>query len=200
MMLVELTTVPNVALPVTDFREHLRLGSGFADDGLQNPVLESFLKAAMAAIEGRIGKALLVRQFLWTVTAWRDASAQALPLAPVSDILTVKILDRSGAITVISSGQYRLLKDTHRPRLAATSLVLPDIPWGGSAEITFEAGYGPAWSDLPADLAQAVFLLAAHYYDNRNAATQNGGIGIPYGVGALIERYRALSVTFGSRV
>ncbi|MEO8531241.1 MAG: head-tail connector protein [Deltaproteobacteria bacterium] len=197
MMLIELTTVPNIALPVTDFREHLRLGSGFADDGLQNSVLESFLKAAISAIEGRTGKALLQRQFLWSISAWRDGAVQVLPIAPVVSLISLKVLDRTGAETVVPVDQYRLVKDGQRPKLVATSLVLPTIPFAGSAEMTFEAGFGATWDDLPADLGQAVMLLAAHYYDNRNAVSENGAIGIPFGVGALIERYRSLSVTLG---
>ncbi len=47
-------------------REHLRLGTGFGEDGLQDPVLAGFLRAALAAIEGRTGKALIARDFLYT--------------------------------------------------------------------------------------------------------------------------------------
>ncbi len=65
MMLVEETTVPQAAIPVAQFKEHLRLGTGFSDDGLQDVVLEGFLRAAMAAIEGRIGKILIEREFSW---------------------------------------------------------------------------------------------------------------------------------------
>ena len=57
MMLIEETAVPLAALPLAEFKAHLRLGTGFADDDIQDPVLESFLRAAMAAIEARTGKA-----------------------------------------------------------------------------------------------------------------------------------------------
>ena len=49
MMLIEQTPVPDTALPVDDFKAHLRLGSGFGQDDVQNAVLHSFLRAAMAA-------------------------------------------------------------------------------------------------------------------------------------------------------
>ena len=41
MMLVEETTVPQQALPVATFKDHMRMGSGFADDDLQDGVLEA---------------------------------------------------------------------------------------------------------------------------------------------------------------
>ncbi len=50
-------------MPVQALKNHLRLGTGFADDGMQDGLIEGYLRAAMAAIEGRIGKALIARQF-----------------------------------------------------------------------------------------------------------------------------------------
>ena len=68
---------------------------------------------------------------------------------------------------------------------------LPLIPAHGSAEIRFSAGFGPDWQALPADLGQAVFLLAAHYYENR-AAVIAGETPMPFGVSLLIDRYRTV--------
>lgn len=63
MMLIELTPVPGAALPVQALKDHLRLGTGFADGTMQDGLVESCLRAAMAAIEGRIGKTLISRSF-----------------------------------------------------------------------------------------------------------------------------------------
>lgn len=52
MMLSEVTGVPQAALPVADFKDHLRLGTGFADDSVQDALAESYLRAAVSAIEG----------------------------------------------------------------------------------------------------------------------------------------------------
>lgn len=190
MMLVEQTAVPEEALPVAAFRDHLRLGTGFADDAVQDQVLGSYLRAAMAAIESRTGKVLLERRFTWTVTGWRDFARQALPVAPVSAVTEVKTVDRHGSESVVEAARYRLEKDMHRPRLVATGLHLPLIPLYGSAEITFDAGYAEDWAGLPADIAQAVFLLAAHYYEIRSVAPD--GAGMPFNVSMLIDRYRTV--------
>ena len=200
MMVVELTTVPGSALPVSEFRAHLRLGTGFGEDTLQDSILENLLRAALAAIEGRTGKALFQRGFVWTLTAWRDPSGQPLPLAPVSSIDAMRIFGRTGSETVIEPTAYRLVRDMHRPLIQPTALCLPTIASGGMAEIEFEAGYGAAWSDIPADLGHAVLLLAAHYYEHRHDATSEGIGQIPFGVGALIERYRSLHVGRGGAV
>lgn len=195
MMLVEMTTTPGEALPVPELRAQLRLGTGFGEETLQDGVLENLLRAAIAAVEGRTGKALFARRFAWTLTGWRDPSAAVLPLAPVSALHELRLVGRTGAVTVVDPAAYRLVQDGHRPRLVATSLALPAIMLGGSAEVEFQAGFGEAWAAVPPDLGHAVLLLAAHYYEHRYDAASEGVGAIPFGVAALIERYRTLRIT-----
>ncbi|MCK8462576.1 head-tail connector protein [Aliiroseovarius sp. S1339] len=199
MMLVEQTTVPGTALPVAQFKDHLRLGTGFADDGVQDTVLKAYLRAAMAAIEARTGKILLSRSFTWTLTAWRDLATQALPVAPVSQISSLSITDRLGGSELIATSRYVLEADMHRPRLVSTGICLPAIPVGGQVIIGFEAGFGPTWSDMPADLAQAVLMLAASFYENRSDSGTGtmGQSQLPSAVAALIQRYRTVRLFGG---
>jgi uncharacterized phiE125 gp8 family phage protein len=197
MMLIEETTVPREALPVAEFRDHLRLGTGFGEDGLQDAVLESYLRAAMAAIEARTGKILLERSFSWSLTCWRDAAGLSLPVAPVSAVEEFALMDREGTDRSGGVGDVQLHPDGHRPRLTgAGGRGLPGIPAGGLAQVTFLAGFGPEWSDLPADLAHAVMLLAAHYYEYRHEAGLAVGA-LPYSVNALVERHRIVRAGFG---
>ncbi|WP_107498054.1 hypothetical protein [Thalassobius sp. I31.1] len=195
MMLIEQTPVLSAALPLAEFRDHLRLGTGFADDAVQDGVLERALRAALAMIEARTGKVLLMRDFLWRTTGWRDASCQALPVAPVTSLVSLQIVDRVGDAVVIDPARYRLQEDDFRPRLVATGGVLPQIPAAGEAEIGFQAGYG-AWGDVPADLAQAVFMLAAGLYENRDGNSEGVLSGA---VEALIARFRTVRSLGGAR-
>lgn len=198
MMLVEETSVPSAALPVEQFKAHLRLGTGFADDTLQEPVLESFLRAAMAAIEARTGKILIAREFSWSLTSWRDAAGQVLPIAPVAEIQEVVLVDADEGETIVPETSYRLERDHHRPKLVPLGACLPVIPKRGTAEVAFVAGFDASFEGLPADLAQAVFLLAAHYYEHRNETGLSDG-GLPYGVSVLIERYKTVRLLAGGR-
>ncbi|MFP4275727.1 MAG: hypothetical protein ACLFRU_11945, partial [Paracoccaceae bacterium] len=84
MMLNEENPVPHSALPVEEFKAHLRLGTGFGEDAVQDAVLESFLRAALAAVEARTGKILISRNFTYRLSRWRDPEAQPLPVAPVT--------------------------------------------------------------------------------------------------------------------
>lgn len=196
MMLNEMTAVADAVLPLAEFRDHLRLGTGFADAGAEDAALHSYLRAAMAAIEGRTAKALIARDFKLALGFWRGSSGQALPVAPVSAVNAVRLIDSTGTATEIAATAWRLVPDLVRPRLEMVSGVLPSIPNAGQVEIEFTAGFGPAWADVPVDLAQAVFLLAAQYYELRHDGAGEAAA-MPFGVMALIERWRTVRVLGG---
>jgi len=195
-MLSEVTPVPEAALPLQEFKAHLRLGTGFGEDSLQDEVLLGFLRAAMAAIEARTGKALIARDFELEIRHWRDRSQAVLPVAPVQAVTEMALRDAAGSETVLDAALYQLERDSQRPRLRPAGSLLPAIPPGGLARISMQAGMAADWGGLPADLGQAVMLLAAHYYEYRADTGLHGGC-MPFGVTSLIERYRSLRLTLG---
>jgi len=196
MSLVELAPIGVEALPIGGFRDHLRLGSGFADDGLQDAVLEAYLRGALSAVEGLVGKALFTRGFRWEVEGWLRLNWQPMPLRPVTAVNAVEIEDAFGNRAVADPGQYRLRPSGERQALCGVGAgVLPPIPDGGHGIVDFEAGYGAGWGDLPAELRQAVMILAAHYYEAR--AGQSAHEGIPPEVRALTARHRPVRLGGG---
>ncbi|MBT55840.1 MAG: hypothetical protein CMF72_20885 [Mameliella sp.] len=197
MMLVEETQVLEAALPVEALKDHLLLGSGFTEGDLQDPVLVSFLRAAIAAIEGRTSKALITRGFLVTLDNWTTPDAQRLPVAPVQAITEVALVDAIGVATIVDPAVYRLQKDAFDPRLRPTATSLPSVPTGGTVEIRFDAGYGAAFDAVPEDLKQAVLMLAAHYYEYRSDMALSQGC-MPFGVTSLIARYRPVRMGMGT--
>lgn len=196
MHLVELSGIPSFDLPITEFKAHLRMGTGFEDDDWQDSVLEQCLRAAIAAVEARTGKVLYRRGFRWTVFGWRSPDRQALPVAPVAAVSGINLVGRDGGVTQAEAPIWYLQPDSQRPLLRASRTSLPVIPQGGSAEVTFEAGFSADWTGLPSDLAQAVLLLAAHYYEVREEQPLNDG-NMPFGVASLIERYRTVRILGG---
>lgn len=197
MMLIEETTVPESVLPVDQFKAHLRLGTGFAEEDVQDEVLRSFLRAAIAAIEARTGKVLIQRAFSWSLNRWRDRGGEVLPVAPVQAIDAVTLSDAGGVQTEVAVLDYRLERDGQRPRLRPAGVLLPNIEIGGAVRIGFTAGMAPDWGGLPADLGQAVLLLAAHYYEYRNETALSDGC-MPFGVTSLIQRYRTVRLGLGA--
>jgi uncharacterized phiE125 gp8 family phage protein len=197
MILTEVGAPPSAALPIRAFAEHLRLGTGFADDGSEDAVLELYLRSAMAAIESRIGRALLARSFSWSVTRWREDASQGLPIGPIQSVDAVTLVGADGVERPVDPDSWSVLRDSQRPRIVGRfGRSLPGIPRSGHAEIRFTAGFGDSWEDVPPDLRQAVFLLAAHYYEHRAESIERTQ-SLPFGVVVLIEAYRALRIGGG---
>ncbi len=192
MDLNEITGVDDGDLPVAAFRAHLRLGTGFADEATGDALLAQYLRAAIAAIESRTGKALMARDFRLVLSRWRWADSQALPVAPVTDVALLRLVDAAGVATVVDPARWRLVVDRHRPQILATGAVLPSVPTNGRVEIDFTAGFGAIWDAVPDDLRQAVMLLAAQFYDGRTAGTVVSGP-----VDALLARWMPVHVTAG---
>ncbi|MFY0648078.1 head-tail connector protein [Sulfitobacter geojensis] len=196
MMLIEETPIPDAALPVEAFKAHLRLGSGFGPDDVQDVVLLSFLRAAIAAVEGRTGKVLLEREFQQTVTAWRRIDGHVMQVAPVGQVSRVELVDHQGVRVDVDPAAYWLERDGHGPKLRPAGAALPRIAQAGSAVVHFVAGFADNWEGVPADLRQAVLMLAAHYYEYRHDTGLSNGC-MPFGVSSLIERYKALRMGAG---
>ena len=120
-------------------------------------------------------------------------------MAPVLSVDTVTLHSPSEEAEVIDPALYRLEVDMQRPVLHPSGALLPMIPAGGTAKIGFVAGLGADWGQLPADLSQAVLLLAAHYYEYRHETGLGDGC-MPFGVSSLIERYRTVRLFAGGRL
>lgn len=135
---------------------------------------------------------LIARDFRLILPRWRWPDVQALPVAPVSIVTAVRLVDAGGSAETADPGSWRLAVDTHRPVLLATGAVLPGVPANGRVEVDFTAGFGAGWDAVPDDLRQAVLLLAAQFYEGRTGAEPISGP-----VAALLARWMALRVTAG---
>ncbi len=197
MNLIETTTLNSADFPIVAFRDYLRLGSGFTDDGAQDAVLETCLRAAMGAIEARTTKILLSREFQWVTYSYRlEDSAAVLPVSPVSWLKFFSIVKRDGALTSIPRTDFVVQSDRQRERILPINGTMPEIPDGGFAKVTFYAGYGP-WADVLPALQQAMLMLAASYYENRDAML-NGGGQMPLAVATLLAPYQRIRLGAGA--
>lgn len=194
MVLTEQTVVPTAALPIQEFKDHLRLGTGFVDDGVQDALAEGYLRAALAAIEGRIGKALIARDFLLTLNGWRDSDARNVDCGQCSSVG-----DSPGQCRCAERDRSQCLSAAQgQPSAPAGwrgdgSAIHPDGRDGGSA---VHGRLWPSLGDVPVDLAQAAFLLAAQFPENRHESAERP-TALPFGVMALIERWRTVRVLGG---
>ncbi len=172
---------PPAAEPVAlqDLKDHLRV-DGDAEDG----VIAAALASAVRAIEARAGLAIMTQVWRLTLDA-APAETLILPIAPVTSLDAVTV---SGAAVSLSAYEFAP---------GAPAKLRPAAPWPapanriGDVVIDFTAGFASA-DDIPASLTQAVKMLAAHFYENREGAVAARVYSLPRGVDALIAPWREL--------
>jgi uncharacterized phiE125 gp8 family phage protein len=183
-MLEQITPPAALAIPTETLAEHLHLNTA-APELDETETLERFIKAATATIERQTQSALIMQTWRWSTVTW----CAPLPLTPVAAIEAVEVVDGQGE-AVPWTGWF--LAHAGQPRIGTRKgQIRPSIALGGYAAVTFTAGYGTGWTDIPPDLRQAVTLLAAQYYEHREAATDTLAA-LPFGVASLIAPYRPI--------
>jgi len=183
-MLEQITPPVTPAIPTETLAEHLHLNTA-APELDETETLRRFIEAATATIERQTQTALIMQTWRWSTPSW----CVPLPLTPVAAVESVDIIDDAGNA---APWEGWFLVHASQPRIGTRKgQIRPVIPSDGYAAITFTAGYGTGWTDVPADVRQAVTLLAAHYYEHRDAATDPLAA-LPFGVASLIAPYRPI--------
>lgn len=173
------------AVPVQVVQQQLRVVN---DDDLLH--LTGLIYAATNAVEQHIGRALVQQGWELTLDSWpkpegdvpsvwqdgvRDmASATGiirLPRAPVLSVTEVRYFNSAGTSTVLASSEYQVDAASSPARLApAYGKVWPAVqPRLAAITITYLAGYGTSWNDVPEDIRLAIMMMVAHFYENREA-------------------------------
>lgn len=191
MLLTEVAPAASNPVPLREMAAHLRLASGFSDDGSEDSLLELYLRNATAVVERQTAKALISRNYVLQVVCWNRSGHLRLPVGPVTAIESFELV-RPGSTIALTSDEWVLEPGLSRQRVTGPGGgALRQLPHGGLATLTLTAGFGSSWNDVPDDLRQAVLLLATHYYENRSGdlGLDNG---LPFGVGPILERYQPM--------
>ncbi|MEO1467592.1 MAG: hypothetical protein AAFV86_00945 [Pseudomonadota bacterium] len=188
MLLSEADPGPVPTPPLGDFKEHLRLGHGFADDGSEDALLARILEAAVLAVERRVARALVTRRFTLAVSRLDRGGCVALPVGPVS-VIEAAAIREGAAEAALDVSTWRVSAGSTGQRVSAAGGALPAPADGAQLVMTFPAGLAADWASVPADLEQAVLLLAAHFYARRG--TEDGGRreALPVAVDAILAAW-----------
>lgn len=192
---VKVTTKPGQSvMSLTELKA--RLGIVVDDDDL---FLQRALRAAEARVDGPsgIGYAMLEQSWTLSLDCFPSYGSETiyLPGAPVKSITSIGYVDVDGANQTIDAADYQLDAAGDMARLKPAY----GGTWPGTrdqnAAVTIEYVLGEQDpKDVPDDLVDAVALLAAHRYENREATAVASLNEIPYGVEYILEEYRRLRV------
>lgn len=161
-----------------------------------NALLQSYIDAAVSYLDGPDG---LLGRFMvdqvWRLRFPRWQMSLSLPFPDVS-AATVTYLDAAGTSQELNADLYEIVESdlgamiVLRPGFDAPSLSAQDsLP----ITVTFTAGYGSP-DDVPDALKQAIRLLVAHWFENREAVVVGTITAtLPMGVKSLIANHRWVS-------
>lgn len=170
------TTAPAYR-PITtaDMKTHLRV-TGSDDD----TYIESLIDRAVEHCQDVQGRAYITQTITLTLDQFPTAGYIELPRAPLASVTSVTYTPDGGSPTVFASSKYRVDTETAPGRL----VLKDDDEWPSDTlievnglVIVYVAGYGtngaahgrPA--SMPHSTIHALCLLVGHWYEHREATT-----------------------------
>ncbi len=184
-------TSPPASLPVelAELKLHLRL-----DHDHEDSLIMALLRAATAAVEAMGGVRLIEQGWSVYLDDWPAGGVICLPVGPLLAVDEIRLHSGSGTHSVIDPAHYYVDAASRPARL----VLRPDRIWArpgriaNGIEIALRAGFGPSAANVPAELAQAIRSLVAHWYENREAAASPALETVPLGVSAMLSAHRGV--------
>lgn len=199
---LKLITGPTVEpLTLVETRLHLKLdatGSPLShpDDSLVN----NLIKAARMHLDGRHGRlsrALITQTWELVLDKFPDNDIR-IPLAPLISITSIKYDDPNAVEQTVVSSNY--VVDV----VSSFGWVVPIVGFSwpvpldtiNAVRIRFIAGFGPAASDVPEPIRQAMLLMIGNWYENREEVViGQAAMQIPMAAEALLSAYELVTIT-----
>lgn len=143
-----------------------------------------YLRAAEAHVQNVTGLQLSTQQVRLLASEWSDLDA--LPIAPVSAVVSIQYVDDHGQSQTLDPAQYVPRLEGLEPAvwLAGGASVWPARQAGSLITLIATAGFGVDETDAPTDFVDAVLLLVRARHDT--------GVfdGVARTVEALLTNYR----------
>ena len=139
-------------------------------------------RAAASELQHYAQIALLDQTIRVALDAWPRSSWFNLPIAPLLDVLTATI-----TVDGVPFSDFAVVAGL-RPALRLT-----DARPCGLIVIEYQAGFGPAASDIPGDLALAIIDQAAAFFDARGAGDGKSNGMSPH-MARIAARYRRVAL------
>lgn len=171
-------------ISLVQIKEHLRV-----EHTSEDTLISAYITSARLHIEAILAKLLISQNWRINFDRLPTGKTVYLPLAPLLSLNSVSFYtDQSGPNT-IPAVDYTIDLDSVRPRFSL-HLQRQNLRAFGAYELDVTVGYGPAAEDVPGDVRQALLLLVAHWYENREAATPIAREQIPHGIRTILEPHR----------
>lgn len=188
-------TTPSTAelIPLTFLRAELYIVEP-EDDAL----LLSKLAEAKTLAENFTQRFFLTTEFELALDEFPDCREITIPRPPLLSVESIEYYDINGALQTFDDSNYFVDTRSHfgRVRLkSGKSWPTTETDRPSAVIITCTAGYGSTWESVPADIRNAVKLLVADAWENRQETYVIQGVGIkemPRGAYFKLWAYKSL--------
>ena len=172
------------------------------DGNEEDNLVSSLIEAARQMVERQTGLLLISQSWRLGMDKWPSGWPLALPLRPLLAVSAIRVYDHDDQPELIDPASYvldgasdpaRLIWRDDHPRPS------PGRSCNG-IEIDVEAGFGPDPANVPRPLRQAILLLVAHWFENRqplaphDLAGRGEGREAPHMVRELLAPWRRVSL------
>ena len=177
----------NLAVSVAEMEDQLR-----ADLTDETSLITAKIKTAIDYVENKSGRSLITQTCEMKFDKWQKFT---LLRSPIQSITSIKYFDKDNVEHTVDSNLYFLDNQTIRLHYNKEYPSV-DLREGESITVTYVTGYGDDSTDVPERYREAIKLLAAYYYENREAVIMPNGSGsisgqaLHYGIDQLIRLAR----------
>lgn len=181
-----------VAAGACSFGVSIVLGSTVSTE---DTLLSALITTAREYCEGFQNRAYIVQTWELILDNWPYGDSIDIPLPPLQSITSIKYKNSTGIEATLATNQYIVDPDSYLGRLVlAYGCTWPNAVLypAGAIRVRFVAGYGDAATDVPQRVKQAMLLLIAHWYKNREAIDAGNMSEIPLGVQELLWQDRVV--------
>jgi uncharacterized phiE125 gp8 family phage protein len=183
-----LTAAPALEpVSVSEAKDYLRV-----DSAVEDPVVASLILAARLHIEGALDIAMVTQSWSLFLDGWPEDGRVSIPLGPLKSVDSVKVYDAEDTAQTVSPQTYAVDLSSLRPRLVRQAGAVWPTPGraANGIEIALTAGYGDTTDKVPQPIRQALLMLAAHWYEQREPVVFEKPDELPHGVADLLKPYR----------
>jgi uncharacterized phiE125 gp8 family phage protein len=161
-MRLVLVTAPSVEpLSAPEARARLNIGTDVSDD-----VLDGWIKSARQSLDGWdgwLGRAIITQSWKLVLDRFPECREVVIPLPPLQSFTSVKYIDQFGVQQTWAADQYQTIQGAPATLAPAFGVRWPTVRSQlGAVEVTFVAGFGPAGSDVPEPIRNAIALMVSH--------------------------------------
>ena len=145
-----------------------------ADDGTRDSLITALITAARVHVETKTHRALLTQTWDWRLQDFWQGWATEVPKSPLQSVTSISYYDTAGTLTTWGASNYVVTADAGDQALPGTIALASGVSWPSvqssrinAVTVRFVAGYGATAALVPAGLRNAMLVLIAEMFAQR---------------------------------